>query len=172
MRSRAPAARCADGRTKPGEPQPLELYVNAVIQRAVENVSEDVRSLRYVSGTRQVRNPDFRAARERFKNAERDYYATESQKKDKEKECANPGHTHDATCVGCTLLGALLGMELGPPDWDLGRRLAAGALGGVLVAFTIVATRMLGAFGEKGCRSSCLSGPFEGAASPLGGSSW
>jgi len=55
-----------------------------------------------------------------------------------------------ATCVGCTVLGALLGLQLGPEAWDVPRRLAAGALGGILVAFTIVATRMLGAFGEKG----------------------
>ncbi len=98
----APAARCAERGMAPRQPDPLEIRVNALIQRAVENVSEDVRSLRYISGTRQVRNPDYRVARERLKNAERDVHAAESAKSDKDQACEQSKHTHNASCVGCT----------------------------------------------------------------------
>lgn len=98
----APAARCAERGMAPGQPDPLEIRVNALIQSAVENVSEDVRSLRYLSGTRQVRNPAYRAARERLNEAERSVRDTESLKSDKDKECEQARHTHNASCVGCT----------------------------------------------------------------------
>lgn len=98
----APAARCAESGMAPGQPDPLEIRVNALIQRAVENVSEDVQSLRYVSGTRQVRNPAYRDARERLKEAEHNVQATESQKSDKEQACEQSKHTHNASCVGCS----------------------------------------------------------------------
>ncbi|WP_257460546.1 hypothetical protein [Archangium lipolyticum] len=98
----APAARCAESGVMPGQPEPLEIYVNAFIQRAVENVSEDVRRLNYVSGTRQVPNPEFREARKNLRRAEQDYDHVVQQKKNKDAECAESKRTHDASCVGCT----------------------------------------------------------------------
>jgi hypothetical protein len=97
----APAARCAEGATEPGQPEPLEIRVNTVIEHPVENVSKDLRSVRYLSGTRQVRNPDYRAARKRLEEAESNYHFFESAKSDKDKECKESKRTHAASCVGC-----------------------------------------------------------------------
>ncbi|WP_434389007.1 hypothetical protein [Melittangium boletus] len=95
-------SRCAESGTLPGQPAPLQIRVDALIQRAVETVSEEINSLRYVSGTRQVRNPRHDEARERVGSTERALRATEKALAAKEAECkgAKPD-AHDATCVGC-----------------------------------------------------------------------
>ncbi|WP_224244952.1 hypothetical protein [Hyalangium gracile] len=98
----APAARCAGGSVAAGQPEPLEIRLNALIERVVERVHEDVRSVRYVSGTRQVRNPEYKAVRERYRYAENEVERVASQKDDKEKACAQAKKTHAASCVGCT----------------------------------------------------------------------
>ena len=46
--------------------------------------------------------------------------------------------------VGCVLVGVGLGLVLLPAEWALARRLAAGAVAGVGVGLTILATRMIG----------------------------
>lgn len=46
--------------------------------------------------------------------------------------------------IGCTLLGAVLGVLLLSPDWWLVRRLAAGVVGGAGVGLIITATRIIG----------------------------
>lgn len=46
--------------------------------------------------------------------------------------------------LGCTLLGAVLGVLLLTDDWSLARRLAAGAVGGAGVGFLFTATKMMG----------------------------
>lgn|GEM_PF-2072302 len=97
----APAARCVESGTVPGQPESLEIRVNALIERPVENVSKDTRSLRYLSGTRQVRNPEYRAARKRLAEAERNFDFVESTKNDRDKECKEAKRTHAATCVDC-----------------------------------------------------------------------
>jgi hypothetical protein len=97
----APAARCVESGTAPGQPKPLEIRVNAFIERAVENVSKNMRSLRYLSGTRQVRNPEYRAARKRLETAEHDFATVESMKNDKDEECKESKRTHAASCVDC-----------------------------------------------------------------------
>lgn len=96
----APAARCADQGIAPGQPDPLEIRVNALIQRAMERIAEDVRSVRYVSGTRQVRNPAYLEARERFKIAERNLRTAEKMKSDKDRACEQSKKSHDASSVG------------------------------------------------------------------------
>jgi hypothetical protein len=85
----------------PGQPEPLEIYVSALIERAVERVSRETHSLRYISGTRYVPNPEYTVALERFQQAESDLRAAESLKKDKDKECKQARRTHSASCVGC-----------------------------------------------------------------------
>ncbi|QRK04989.1 hypothetical protein JQX13_32905 [Archangium violaceum] len=94
-------ARCAETGTVPGQPAPLELQVDALIQRVMENVSEDVRSVDYVSGTRWVSNPDYAAAEKRLAQAEREYRRAEKHRDDMDDECANETDTHEASCVGC-----------------------------------------------------------------------
>jgi hypothetical protein len=96
-----PMVRCASANPAPGQPEPLELQVDAVIQRAVETIAEDVRSLRYLSGTRQVYNPEFRQARKRLAQAEGELQDAERRKKGKEEQCRNGTSSHDATCVDC-----------------------------------------------------------------------
>lgn len=97
----APAARCAAHGMAPGQPEPLELYVSATIERPIERVSREERSLSYISGTRYVPNPQYAAALERFENAESDLRAAESLRKNKDKACEQSKHTHEASCVGC-----------------------------------------------------------------------
>lgn len=94
-------ARCAETGTVPGQPAPLELQVDALIQRVVENVSEDVRNVDYVSGTRWVSNPDYSAAEERLERAEREYRRAEKHRDDMDDECEAEKNTHEASCVGC-----------------------------------------------------------------------
>ncbi|WP_224362798.1 hypothetical protein [Hyalangium versicolor] len=98
----APAARCAEGGIAPGQPDPLEIRVSALIQRTVERITEDVRSLRYVSGTRQVHNPEFRAARERLDIAEHNLRDVEAARRDREQACEQSKRSHEASCAGCT----------------------------------------------------------------------
>lgn len=84
----APAARCAVSSPLPGQPEPLEIRVNALISHPREDVVEEVRSLRYLASTRQVPNPQFRDARERLKKAEYELQVTESAKNSKDQACA------------------------------------------------------------------------------------
>ncbi len=97
----APAARCAMQGTEPGQPEPLEIYVSAFIERAVERISRDTHSLRYVSGTRYVPNPEYAAALERFQQAESSLASAESLKQDKDEACEESKRVHGASCVGC-----------------------------------------------------------------------
>ncbi|MFY0579139.1 hypothetical protein ACN28S_37090 [Cystobacter fuscus] len=94
-------SRCAENGTVPGQPSPLVLQVDAVVQRVVERVSEDVNHVRYVSGTRQVPNPRFERARDRLGDAERELRRAERAFEEKDKECKKNPPAHDATCVGC-----------------------------------------------------------------------
>ncbi|WNG35631.1 hypothetical protein F0U61_19645 [Archangium violaceum] len=94
-------ARCAELGTVPGQPAPLELQVDALIQRVVENVSEDVRTVDYVSGTRWVSNPDYSAAEKRLERAEREYRRAEKHRDDMDDACETEKNTHEASCVGC-----------------------------------------------------------------------
>lgn len=94
-------ARCAERGTHPRGPQPLRLQVEARINRPRETVSEDVRSVDYISGTREVRNPAWREARARVKDAERAVERAEERKNKKDAECAKAPDVHEATCVGC-----------------------------------------------------------------------
>jgi len=48
------------------------------------------------------------------------------------------------TLIGCTLLGAVLGLYLLTGDWSAGRRIAAGAVAGAGVGLLVTATKMLG----------------------------
>jgi len=97
----APAARCAAHSAVPGQPEPLEIYVSATIERPVERVWREGRSLTYVSGTRYVPNPEYAPALERFHNAESALATAKSLKKDKDEECQQSKRTHEASCVGC-----------------------------------------------------------------------
>jgi hypothetical protein len=97
----APAARCVEPAPVTGQPAPLELRLDAIISDAVTNVSEQVRSLRYLSGTRQVPNPDYGVALDRFHAAESEFESVESAKAEKDKECKKSKRTHGASCVGC-----------------------------------------------------------------------
>ncbi|WP_375767434.1 hypothetical protein NR798_38015 [Archangium gephyra] len=102
MSSQLPSwARCASTGTRPGQPDVFQVWVDALIQRAVQTVSEDVRNLDYVSGTRQVDNPEYGRAEERVSSAESALAGAEKRKKDKEAECEEAKHTHEASCVGC-----------------------------------------------------------------------
>ncbi|PTL82774.1 hypothetical protein [Vitiosangium sp. GDMCC 1.1324] len=97
-----PWARCAEAGTVPGQPMPLELQVDAIIQRVVENVSEDLRSVNYISGTRRVRNPAYHTAEERLEHAERSYRRADKMRNYRDEACDKEKKTHDAGCVGCT----------------------------------------------------------------------
>ncbi|HEY0095440.1 MAG TPA: hypothetical protein VGB96_14010 [Archangium sp.] len=102
MSSQLPSwARCASTGTMPGQPDVFQVWVDALIQRAVQTVSEDVRNLEYVSGTQRVDNPEYGRALERVSIAESALERAEKQKKDKEAECEEEKHTHEASCVGC-----------------------------------------------------------------------
>lgn len=83
----APAARCAVGNPLPGQPDPLEIRVNAMISHPREDIVEEVRSLRYLASTRQVPNPQFRDARERVKKADYELQVTQSAKNSKDQAC-------------------------------------------------------------------------------------
>lgn len=94
-------ARCASTGTRPGQPDVLQVWVDALIQRAVQTVSEDVRSLEYVSGTREVSNPEYDRAQERLESAEKALALAEKEKDKKADECESVGDVHEASCVGC-----------------------------------------------------------------------
>lgn len=94
-------ARCASTGTRPGQPDVLQVWVDALIQRAVQTVSEVVRSLDYVSGTRRVSNPEYGRAQERLELAEKALERAEKEKEEKAAECESAKHTHEASCVGC-----------------------------------------------------------------------
>ncbi|ATB41455.1 hypothetical protein CYFUS_006921 [Cystobacter fuscus] len=94
-------SRCAESGTVSGQPSPLRLQVDAVVQRVVENITEDVNHVNYVSGTRQVPNPRFERARDRLGDAERELRRAERAFEEKDKECKKNPPAHDATCVGC-----------------------------------------------------------------------
>jgi hypothetical protein len=49
-----------------------------------------------------------------------------------------------AILVACTLVGALVGEIYLYEEWSVARRVAAGAVAGAGVAFTVTATRMIG----------------------------
>ena len=102
MSSKLPSwARCASTGTMPGQPDVFQVWVDALIQRAVQTVSEDVRNLDYVSGTRRVDNPEYGSALERVSSAESALKRAEKRKAEKEAECEEAKHTHEASCVGC-----------------------------------------------------------------------
>lgn len=46
--------------------------------------------------------------------------------------------------VGCTLIGAVLGLMLLTQEWSVLRRIAGGAVAGAGVGFLVTATRMIG----------------------------
>lgn len=94
-------ARCAELGTHPNGPEPLRLQVDARIARPRETVSEDVRSVEYLSGTREVRNPAYQEARGHMKDAERAVDFAEEHKKKKDADCEKASDVHEATCVGC-----------------------------------------------------------------------
>ncbi len=94
-------ARCASTGTVPGQPDVFQVWVDALIQRAVQTVSEDVRNLDYVSGTRQVSNPEYGRALERVEQAESALEHAEKVKEEKAAACEEAKHTHEASCVGC-----------------------------------------------------------------------
>ena len=50
--------------------------------------------------------------------------------------------------VAATLVGAALGPMLGPDDWSVVRKLAAGAVGGLGVGFIVVFTHIIGAYDD------------------------
>jgi hypothetical protein len=97
----APAARCAVPGAVPGQPEPLEIYVSAFMERAVERVWRETRSLSYVSGTRYVPNPEYAAALESLRQAESSMLAAGTRKKDTAEECEEARRTHSASCAGC-----------------------------------------------------------------------
>ena len=102
MASSLPAwARCASSGTVTGQPDVFQVWVDALIQRAVQTVSEDVRSLDYVSGRQEVRNPEHRRARERLELAESAFEQARKVKADKQAACERAENVHEATCVGC-----------------------------------------------------------------------
>ncbi|UCE87585.1 MAG: hypothetical protein JSU66_07685 [Deltaproteobacteria bacterium] len=49
-----------------------------------------------------------------------------------------------ATIAGCTLAGAVLGLQFLTGDWSVARRIAAGGVAGAGTGLLITATRMLG----------------------------
>ncbi|HYO64582.1 MAG TPA: hypothetical protein VEU33_00760 [Archangium sp.] len=102
MASSLPAwARCASSGTVSGQPDVFQVWVDALIQRAVQTVSEDVRNLDYVSGKREVRNPEYRKARERLELAESAFEQARKVKADKQGACERAENVHEASCVGC-----------------------------------------------------------------------
>ncbi|MFY0570794.1 hypothetical protein ACN28E_44150 [Archangium lansingense] len=103
MSSKLPSwARCvASTGTQPGQPDVFQVWVDALIQRAVQTVSEDVQNLDYISGTRQVSNPEYDRAQERVEHAERALRRAEKEKEKKAAECESEKHSHEASCVGC-----------------------------------------------------------------------
>jgi hypothetical protein len=96
-----PWARCASPQPLPGDPEPLQLQVNAVIQMPEKTRTEDVRSVRYVSGTERVRNPDYDTAEENLALAESDLRSARDKRKQKDAECEKAQEKHEATCVTC-----------------------------------------------------------------------
>lgn len=95
-------ARCASTGTVSGQPDMFQVWVDALIQRPVQTSTEDVRTLDYVSGKREVRNPEYRKARERLELAESAFEQARKVKADKSGACERAGNTvHDASCVGC-----------------------------------------------------------------------
>lgn len=96
------AARCVGAPTAPGPLEPLQLRVDALIQQPQAAIADSsARSMRYVSGTQQVTNPEHAPAREGLQNAERALREAEQLKKDKERACKEEQGKHEATCVGC-----------------------------------------------------------------------
>jgi hypothetical protein len=53
-----------------------------------------------------------------------------------------------ACMVICAVAGVVLAFPFAPEDWGAARTVAAGLFAGFGTGLTIVATRMLGAFGE------------------------
>jgi hypothetical protein len=48
--------------------------------------------------------------------------------------------------VGCTVVGAVVGVFVLPPEWSVMRRIAGGVVGGAGIGFILAATRMIGAW--------------------------
>lgn len=94
-------ARCASTGTVPGQPDVFQVWVDALIQRAVQTVTEDVRDLNYVSGTREVSNPEYGRVQELVSAAEAAVERTGTAKKEKAAACEKAKHAHEASCVGC-----------------------------------------------------------------------
>ncbi|MBW2463080.1 MAG: hypothetical protein JRH11_15630 [Deltaproteobacteria bacterium] len=53
-----------------------------------------------------------------------------------------------AVLVGSTGAGGALGLLYGPEDWSDSRNIAAGVVAGIGCAAIVVASRMVGAFGQ------------------------
>jgi hypothetical protein len=96
-----PWTRCVRPGTAPGPVEPLQLSVSARIQRPRETVARDVRSVRYVSGTREVPNPAYETVHKSLHITERQLRDLERPKRDKEAACEQLRKTHGASCVGC-----------------------------------------------------------------------
>jgi hypothetical protein len=96
-----PWARCVQPGTAPGPLEPLQLSVSARIQRPRETVARDIRSVRYVSGTRQVPNPQYDAVHQRLHSTEQRLRELERVKRDKDAACEQLRKVHGASCVGC-----------------------------------------------------------------------
>lgn len=96
-----PVVRCIDGNPAPGQPEPLVLNVDAYIQRPRQSVAKDRRSVNYVSGTREVTNPEYQEARRRVRHAENEVDNLERELNKAKKDCEKAKDTHEASCVGC-----------------------------------------------------------------------
>jgi hypothetical protein len=96
-----PWARCAGSEPMPGQPEPLQLQVDAVIQHPAKSRAEDVHTVRYVSGTEEVRNPDYTTAKENLALAESDLQSAREKRKEKDAACEKAQEKHEATCVTC-----------------------------------------------------------------------
>ncbi len=95
-------ARCASPEPLPGDPEPLRLQVNAVIENPEKTRTEHVDTVRYVSGTERVRNPDYTTAQENLSYAESELQSAREKRKEKDAECEKAQEKHEATCVTCT----------------------------------------------------------------------
>ena len=96
----APAARCYASNAPPGQQPPLEIRLNALISNPRDDVLVDMRTLRYLREKRQIRNPAYPAALERYKKAEYNLQVVESAKSSKEEACEQSKRTHAASAVG------------------------------------------------------------------------
>ena len=96
-----PWARCVENGAVNGQPDPLQLQVDAVIQRVQATVSENVDQVKYVKGQRWVLNPRFVEVERELRRADKALEAAEKEKAEKDSACAKAQKEHEASCVGC-----------------------------------------------------------------------